>query len=83
MFMSGKDFRESLRAYKPSVYVDGRSVKSVAADADLAPGVSAIGLTYDYALRPELAPLPMPSAARRPARTAAAKPARKAKPAKV
>jgi len=57
MFMSGKDFRESLRAYKPSVYVDGRSVKSVAADADLAPGINAIGLTYDYALKPELAPL--------------------------
>ena len=57
MFMSGKDFRESLRAYKPSVYVNGREVKSVAGDADLAPGVNAIGLTYDYALKPELAPL--------------------------
>jgi 4-hydroxybutyryl-CoA dehydratase/vinylacetyl-CoA-Delta-isomerase len=55
--MSGKDFRESLRASKPSVYVNGRKVKSVAADTDLAPGINAIGLTYDYALRPELAPL--------------------------
>jgi len=27
MFMSGKDFRESLRAYKPSVYVNGRKVR--------------------------------------------------------
>ena len=36
MFMSGKDYRESLRAYKPSVYVNGRKVKSVAGDADLA-----------------------------------------------
>jgi len=57
MFMSGEDFRESLRAYTPSVYVNGRKVKSVADDAELAPGVNAIGLTYDYALRPELAPL--------------------------
>lgn len=33
MFMSGTDYRESLRACEPSVYVDGRKVKSVAADA--------------------------------------------------
>ena len=57
MFMSGRDFRESLRAYKPSVYVNGRKVKSVAGDAALAPGINAIGLTYDYALKPEFAPL--------------------------
>lgn len=57
MFMSGKDFRESLRAYAPSVYIDGRKLESVAGDAALAPGINAIGLTYDYALRPELAPL--------------------------
>ncbi|MHB8666089.1 MAG: 4-hydroxyphenylacetate 3-hydroxylase family protein [Burkholderiales bacterium] len=57
MFMSGKDYRESLRAYRPSVYVNGRKVRSVAADAELAPGINAIGLTYDYALRTELAPL--------------------------
>jgi 4-hydroxybutyryl-CoA dehydratase/vinylacetyl-CoA-Delta-isomerase len=57
MFISGKDFRESLRAYKPRVYVNGRKVKSVAGDAELAPGINAIGLTYDYALKPELAPL--------------------------
>ena len=57
MFMSGKDFRESLRAYKPSVYVNGRKVTSVAGDAALAPGINAIGFTYDCALRPELAPL--------------------------
>ena len=57
MFMSGNDYRESLRACKPAVYVDGRKVKSVAGDADLAPGVNAIALTYDYALKAELAPL--------------------------
>ena len=52
MFMSGQDFRDSLRAYKPRVYLNGRKVRSVAADPDLAPGVNAIGLTYDYALKP-------------------------------
>ncbi len=57
MFMSGKDFRESLRSYRPHVYVDGRRVASVADDAALAPGINAIALTYDYALKPELAPL--------------------------
>jgi 4-hydroxybutyryl-CoA dehydratase/vinylacetyl-CoA-Delta-isomerase len=57
MFMSGKDYRESLGAYKPSVYVNGRKLDSVAGDSELAPGVNAIGLTYDYALKPELAPL--------------------------
>ena len=31
--MSGKDFRESLRAYTSSVYVTGRKVRSVGADA--------------------------------------------------
>lgn len=57
MLMSGRDYRESLGAYKPGVYVNGRKVKSVAGDADLSPGVNAIGLTYDFALKPELAKL--------------------------
>lgn len=57
MFMSSKDYRESLRRYKPTVYVNGRRVESVADDPDLAPGVAAIGLTYDYALRDDLKPV--------------------------
>ncbi|MBE0614901.1 MAG: 4-hydroxyphenylacetate 3-hydroxylase [Burkholderiales bacterium] len=57
MLMSGSDYRDSLDRYKPSVYVNGRKVKSVAGDAELAPGVNAIGLTYDFALKPELARL--------------------------
>jgi len=81
MFMSGNDFRDSLRAYKPSVYVNGRKLRSVAADAELAPGVNAIGLTYDYALKPELAPqmvpMPKPAAARRKIKSAAGKAAKK------
>jgi 4-hydroxybutyryl-CoA dehydratase / vinylacetyl-CoA-Delta-isomerase len=57
MFMSSQDYRESLRASKPNVYVSGRKVESVADEELLAPGVNGIGLTYDYALREELAPV--------------------------
>jgi 4-hydroxybutyryl-CoA dehydratase/vinylacetyl-CoA-Delta-isomerase len=55
--MSGSDYRESLRRYRPKVYVDGHEVRSVADEPQLAPGVNAIALTYDYALREEFAPL--------------------------
>lgn len=54
MLMSSADYRESLRRYQPRVFVDGDAVSSVADDPRLAPGVNAIGLTYDFALRPEL-----------------------------
>jgi 4-hydroxybutyryl-CoA dehydratase/vinylacetyl-CoA-Delta-isomerase len=54
MFMSSAEFRESLRRLRPTVFVDGRRVESVADDPALAPGVNAIGLTYDYALREDL-----------------------------
>lgn len=53
MFMSAEEFRESLRELKPRVFVNGRQVESIADDAQLAPGINAIGVTYDYALRPE------------------------------
>ncbi len=54
--MSGDDYRESLRGYKPRVYVDGREVASVADEPSLRPGVQALAFTYDHARRPELAP---------------------------
>jgi len=57
MLMSGNDYRESLRRYRPQVYVDGRTVTSVVDEPALAPGVNAIALTYDHALREEFAPL--------------------------
>lgn len=57
MFMSAEEYRTSLRAYRPNVFVNGRRVESVADDPQLAPGVAAIGLTYDFALKPELHPL--------------------------
>src|SRR5690349_24523274 len=57
MLMSAAGDRESLRRYRPVVYVDGRRVDSVAAEPALAPGVNAIGVTYDLALRESTQPL--------------------------
>mgnify|MGYP001413823462 CR=1 FL=1 len=53
MLMTAADYRESLRAYKPRVFVNGAAVDSVADDPRLAPGVNAVGITYDFALAPE------------------------------
>jgi 4-hydroxybutyryl-CoA dehydratase/vinylacetyl-CoA-Delta-isomerase len=55
--MSGAAYRDSLRAYRPKVFVDGRAVESVADDPALQPGVNALAFTYDFALRPELEPI--------------------------
>ncbi|MGI9384552.1 MAG: 4-hydroxyphenylacetate 3-hydroxylase family protein [Methyloligellaceae bacterium] len=50
MLMTGQDYRESLRRYSPRVFLDGDQVESVADEPRLAPGVAAVGLTYDLAL---------------------------------
>ncbi|MEX0605533.1 MAG: 4-hydroxyphenylacetate 3-hydroxylase N-terminal domain-containing protein [Marinobacter sp.] len=55
MMMSAAEYRESLRQYNPTVYLDGRKVESVADEPGFEPGVNAVGLTYDYALREEFA----------------------------
>ncbi|MBK7990847.1 MAG: 4-hydroxyphenylacetate 3-hydroxylase [Comamonadaceae bacterium] len=55
--MSGADYRESLRRYSPNVFVDGRRVDSVADERAFQPGLNAIALTYDYALKPDYARL--------------------------
>ncbi|MVW70346.1 4-hydroxyphenylacetate 3-hydroxylase family protein [Bordetella sp. 15P40C-2] len=55
--MTGDQYRESLRRYKPVVYVDGRRVESVADEPSLAPGVNALAVTYDMAHDPAVAPL--------------------------
>src|SRR5688572_11574971 len=57
MLISGDSYRESLRRYKPQVYVDGRKVESVADEAAFAPGVNAVALTYDFALREQFRPV--------------------------
>lgn len=53
MLMSAAEYRESLRRYQPRVFVNGERVDSVADDPRFAPGINAIGITYDFALRPE------------------------------
>jgi 4-hydroxybutyryl-CoA dehydratase/vinylacetyl-CoA-Delta-isomerase len=55
--MSAADYRESLRRLKPRVFVDGERIESVADAPPLAPGVNALGVSYDYARRADLAPL--------------------------
>ncbi len=57
MLMSAADYRDSLRRYRPRVFVNGRQVESVANEPSLAPGINAIGVTYDAALAPETAAL--------------------------
>ena len=55
--MTSADYRESLRRYKPVVYVDGRLIESVVDAPCLQPGVNALGVSYDFAHEPTMAPL--------------------------
>ena len=57
MLMTSADYRESLRRYSPRVFVDGARIDSVVDAPALQPGINALGLTYDFALRDELAPI--------------------------
>lgn len=49
MLMTAADYRESLRAYSPRVFIDGDRVDSVADDPRLLPGINGVGVTYDFA----------------------------------
>ncbi len=51
--LTAEEYRESLRRYRPRVFVDGEAVDCVADEPRLAPGIAAIGVTYDFATRPE------------------------------
>ena len=51
--MDAAGYRESLRRYRPRVFVDGDRVESVADEPRLAPGIAGVGVTYDFAQRPE------------------------------
>lgn len=53
MFMSAAEYRDSLRGLRPRVFFDGELVECVTEDPRLAPGIAAIGVTYDFARRPE------------------------------
>ncbi|MGB7914733.1 MAG: 4-hydroxyphenylacetate 3-hydroxylase N-terminal domain-containing protein [Rhodomicrobium sp.] len=57
MLMSAADYRDSLRAYKPRVFVNGSQVGCVADEPLLAPGIAAVGVAYDFALRKEHLPI--------------------------
>jgi 4-hydroxybutyryl-CoA dehydratase/vinylacetyl-CoA-Delta-isomerase len=57
MLMSADAYRESLRRLKPTVYVDGEQIGSVADAPQLAPGVAAVAKTYEMALAADLAAL--------------------------
>lgn len=49
MLMTAEAYRESLRSYKPRVFVGGEQIDSVADAPSLAPGINAVGVTYDLA----------------------------------
>ncbi len=57
MLMSGQDYRESLRRYRPRVFIDGRPIESVTDEPLLAPGVNGVALTYDFARREDCSAL--------------------------
>ena len=57
MIRSTAEYRDSLRSLNPRVFMDGRLIESVADEPQLQPGINAIGVTYDMAADPELAPL--------------------------
>jgi 4-hydroxybutyryl-CoA dehydratase/vinylacetyl-CoA-Delta-isomerase len=57
VLLSANNYRESLRRYHPRVYVNGQQVESVADEPSLAPGVNAVALTYDIALREQFRPV--------------------------
>src|SRR4051812_48184987 len=62
--MTGTEYRDSLRCYKPLVYVDGRLVESVADEPALQPGVNALAYTYDFARDPAMAPIALATQSR-------------------
>ncbi len=57
MLMTAADYRESLRRFSPRVFINGSPVESVADEPLLAPGIAGVGVTYDFAHRPEHAAL--------------------------
>jgi 4-hydroxybutyryl-CoA dehydratase / vinylacetyl-CoA-Delta-isomerase len=49
MLMTAEEYRDSLRAYRPRVFVNGLQIESVADEPLLAPGIAGVGVTYDFA----------------------------------
>jgi 4-hydroxybutyryl-CoA dehydratase/vinylacetyl-CoA-Delta-isomerase len=57
MIGSTEEYRDSLRSLRPRVFIDGQAIDNVADEPLLQPGINGIGVTYDYASKPEFAPL--------------------------
>ena len=57
MLMTAADYRDSLRAYKPRVFVNGKAIESVADEPLLAPGVAGVGVAYDFAHQKQHLPI--------------------------
>ena len=57
MLMNAAEYRESLRSLSPRLFVDGQRITSVADAPSLAPGIAAVGTSYDFAHDPALATL--------------------------
>ncbi len=57
MLMTAAGYRDSLRAYKPRVFVNGKVIESVADEPLLAPGVAGVGVTYDFAHQKQHLPI--------------------------
>jgi len=57
MLMNSSEYRESLRAYKPRVFINGSAVESVPDEPLLDPGINAVGVTYDFAHLSEYLPV--------------------------
>lgn len=53
MLMTAADYRESLRRYKPRIFINGARVESVADEPLLAPGIAGVGTSYDFAHQAE------------------------------
>lgn len=53
MIRSTEEFRDSLRAFKPRVFIDGRAIECVADEPSLQPGINGIGSTHDFAAMPQ------------------------------
>jgi 4-hydroxybutyryl-CoA dehydratase/vinylacetyl-CoA-Delta-isomerase len=51
MLLDAAGYRESLRAYRPRVFIGGRRVESVADEPLLAPGIAGVGVAYELAHR--------------------------------
>jgi len=60
MVMTAAAYRESLRARRPRVFVDGQAIESVADASAFAPGIAALGVSYDRAADDTFRPLMRP-----------------------